>query len=373
MNKLKKIVNKISSLKSVFTPADKYNELIDNHNELITVVEELSNNSGGGGTTNLFTDTTANQFVKTNSTNDGLQSLNLFENTTASKFVKTNSSNMGFESVDLFANTSGNQFLKTNIANNGLYSIDLFAQTVADQVLTVNSGNNGFSSKDLNAELYGNINTGYAITQSDTGSGFKNFDVYLDKDSEKVLIGEDPIQKNSQITTNSVVIGGNTTSYVSCVYGSSTRNNIIGINAININTDNTIAIGNSTYATCKLHGNIQNVCQYVSETTSRTLAIIALGKVNIYNNSTNAITTTFLGSVSDFQNEYQTFQGIVTFYVDNTKATTGNNYTIAFSDSSISVNGTDSLVVSSGTVGKFELYMYYDGAGEYKGKVCRVY
>ena len=93
MNKLKKIVNKISSLKSVFTPADKYNELIDNHNELITVVEELSNNSGGGGTTDLFTDTTANQFVKTNSTNDGIVSTNLFANTSGSQFLKTNPEN----------------------------------------------------------------------------------------------------------------------------------------------------------------------------------------------------------------------------------------------------------------------------------------
>ena len=350
MINLKKITNKISSLKSVFTPADKYNDLVDNVNEMSTVVDELVANSGGGGggTTDLFTATTANQFVKTNSTNDGIVSTNLF------------------------ANTSGSQFLKTNIANNGLYSINLFDQTVADQVVTVNSGNNGFTSTDLFTDLYSNIQNGYAITQSDTGSGFKNLDVYLNKDSEKVLIGEDPIQKNSQITTNSVVIGGNTNS-VPCVYGSSTRSNIIGINATNINTNNTIAIGNSSYATCKLHGNIQNVCQYLSETTSRTLDIISLGKANIYNNSTNAITTTFSGSVSDFQDEYKTFQGILAFYVDNTKATTGNNYTIAFSDSSISVNGTDSLVVSSGTVGKFELYMYYDGAGAYKGKVCRVY
>ena len=45
MNKLKKIVNKISHLKSVFTPADKYNELVDilnTSNDLLTFLKTHS-------------------------------------------------------------------------------------------------------------------------------------------------------------------------------------------------------------------------------------------------------------------------------------------------------------------------------------------
>ena len=80
MNKLKKIVNKISSLKSVFTPADKYNELIDNHNELITVVEELSNNSGGGGITDLFTNTADKFAVGVNSSNNEFNKFKAYYN-----------------------------------------------------------------------------------------------------------------------------------------------------------------------------------------------------------------------------------------------------------------------------------------------------
>ena len=120
MNKLKKIVNKISHLKSVFTPADKYNDLVDNINELTTVVDELSNNSGGGNSTDLFTNTTASEFVKTNATNDGLESVNLFENTAASQFVKINSGNTGLESINLFANTKANYALAANADNNAV-------------------------------------------------------------------------------------------------------------------------------------------------------------------------------------------------------------------------------------------------------------
>ena len=43
MNKLKKIVNKISHLKSVFTPADKYNELVDILNESNNLILFLRN------------------------------------------------------------------------------------------------------------------------------------------------------------------------------------------------------------------------------------------------------------------------------------------------------------------------------------------
>ena len=120
MNKLKKIVNKISHLKSVFTPADKYNELIDNHNELITVVEELSNNSGGGNLEELFVNTSASQLVATNSTNDGLESVNLFEDTTALQFVKTNSTNDGLQSVNLFSETTVNKAVKVISIKKGL-------------------------------------------------------------------------------------------------------------------------------------------------------------------------------------------------------------------------------------------------------------
>lgn len=57
--------------------------------------------SGGGGTTDLFTNTTASEFVKTNATNDGLESVNLFGGTTASQAVQANSTNDGLESMAL--------------------------------------------------------------------------------------------------------------------------------------------------------------------------------------------------------------------------------------------------------------------------------
>ena len=321
MNKLKKIVNKISSLKSVFTPADKYNELIDNHNELITVVEELSNNSGGGGTTDLFTDTTANQFVKTNSTNDGLQSVNLF------------------------ADTASYQFLRTNSTNDGLQSLNLFNDTTANKAVKANS----------------------------TNTGLEDLPISIDETNKKVLIGEN-FTNSGSITNQCVLISGDNIGN-NAINGTDPKANIIGINAIGIKRGNITVIGNSNYRTFVSFGNNINVHGGVYLSESGTISSEYLGQFRIVNDSTNALTVTINGSVNNIVTYYGVITDIfnISFIVDNTRATTGNNLTLVFSDPSFSVNGTDSLVVSSGNMAKFELCVSYDGNGKGYAKVCRVY
>ena len=298
MNKLKKIVNKISHLKSVFTPADKYNDLVDNLNELTTVVDELAANSGGGNSTDLFTDTTANQFVKTNSTNDGLQSVNLFSETTANKAVKANSTNTGLE--------------------------DLL--------------------------------------------------ISIDETNKKVLIGE-TFANSGSITNQCVLISGDNSGN-NAINGTTPKSNIIGINAIGIKRGNISVIGNLAYKTFVAFGNMINGFNASYLTGSSTISVETLLEYTLVNNTTNTLTMTISGSVDNLMN----YHGVVNtnatlaFIVDNTTANTGNNFTIAFSDPTFSVNGTDSLVVSSGNVGKFEIYIYYDSLNSVKkAKVCRVY
>ena len=322
MINLKKITNKISSLKSVFTPADKYNELIDNHNELITVVEELSNNSGGGGTTNLFTDTTANQFVKTNSTNDGIVSTNLF------------------------ANTSGSQFLKTNPENSELQSVNLFSETSANKAVKANS----------------------------TNTGLEDLPISIDETNKKVLIGE-TFANSGSIINQCVLISGDNNGN-NTINGTTAKANIIGINAIGIKRGHIAVIGNLAYKTFAAFGNIINGFNASYLTGSSTISVETLSEYTLANETTNALTINIGGSVDNLVNYHGVVSSNATlaFIVDNTKATTGNNFTIAFSDPTFSVNGTDSLVVSSGNVGKFEIYIYYDNLNTVrKAKVCRVY
>ena len=69
--------------------------------------------------------------------------------------------------------------------------------------------------------------------------------------------------------------------------------------------------------------------------------------------------------------DVNTYHGsILTVLLDNTKATTGNDLTLAlFAGTGLTVNGNDSLVVAAGNVGKFEIVVTTPTTA----KVCRVY
>ena len=344
MINLKKITNKISSLKSVFTSAEKYNEIVDEFTKVDSRIEELEASSGG--TTDLFTNTTASQFVKTNATNDGLESQDLFANTTASEFVKTNSTNDGIVSTNLFANTSGSQFIKTNSENNGLQSVNLFSDTTANKAVKANS----------------------------TNTGLEDLPISIDETNKKVLIGE-TFANSGSIINQCVLISGDT-SGINAINGTTPKSNIIGINAIGIKRGNISVIGNLAYKTFAAFGNMINAFNTSNLTVSSTIGVETLLEYTLVNGTTNTLTMTIIGSVDNLVNYHGVVSSNATlaFIVDNTNANTGNNFTIAFSDSSFSVNGTDSLVVSSGTVGKFEIYIYYDFLNNVrKAKVCRVY
>ena len=344
MINLKKITNKISSLKSVFTSAEKYNEIVDEFTKVDSRIEELEASSGG--TTDLFTNTTASEFIKTNTTNDGLESINLFEDTAASQFVKTNSTNDGIVSTNLFANTSGSQFLKTNPENSELQSVNLFSETSANKAVKANS----------------------------TNTGLEDLPISIDETNKKVLIGE-TFANSGSIINQCVLISGDNSGN-NAINGTISKSNIIGINAVGIKRGNISVIGNPAYKTFAAFGNMINGFNASYLTVSSTISVETLSEYTLANSTTNTLTMTISGSVDNLVN----YHGVVTtnatlaFIVDNTMANTGNNFTIAFSDPTFSVNGTDSLVVSSGTVGKFEIYIYYDSLNSVrKAKVCRVY
>lgn len=339
MNKLKKIVNKISSLKSVFTPADKYNELIDNHNELITVVEELSNNSGGGGTTDLFTNTTASEFVKTNSTNDGLESEDLFLNTTASKVVKTNSNNNGFESIDLFNDTNPKFAVGVNSNNNGLSKFKSY-----------------YNEADTEK-------SNFVVGRQTDVIGTAGSNLFPEN---SIVIGNDPI--------------GNKT------INSSGKVNIIAFKADEILLSNITVVGNSTQKAFISHGGqirrkYYNIISDSAASPNYPLVSMIMG--GYINGSDSAKTLTVSLDSIDYLKTYfiassngndKWLHAEFDFIVDNTVATSTNHITLSLSGSDLSVNGTDSLVVNAGTIGKFTAVIHSTPGNAYqKVKICRVF
>ena len=365
MNKLKKIVNKISSLKSVFTPADKYNELIDNHNELITVVEELSNNSGGGGTTDLFANTNPYQFLKVNATNDGLESQDLFLNTVGSKLVKTSANNMGFEYFDLFANTTASQFVKINSSNTGLESINLFANTKANYALAANADNNAVERSKFyykeDAELNASILIGLQSNPWTTASTGPQFTV-----PKSIIIGSD---------------GGNHT------VSTNTLSGIIALNSPQVRQSNIVSIGNYYHKVFITNGNqIRRKYFYIlpDSAASPEYSLLSLIMGGYINGSDSAKTLTVtLNNIDTELREYfinislgndKWMHTEMDFIVDNTMSTSANHVTVAVSGDDISVNGTDNLVVNAGTIGKFTAVIHSTPGNAYqKVKICRVF
>ena len=341
MNKLKKIVNKISHLKSVFTPADKYNDLVDNLNELTTVVDELAANSGGGNTTDLFTNTTASEFVKTNTTNDGLESENLFANTIASQFVKTNSGNNGFDTVNLFANTKPNYTVKVNATNDAIESSKFYYKEEADLNASILIG------RQSDPWTTANTTPQYTIPKS-------------------IIIGSD--SGNKTISKN-------------------TLSGIIALNSPEVRQSDIVSIGNYYHKVFITNGNqIRRKYFYIlsdsaASPTYSLLNLIMGGYVNGFD-SAKTLTVT-LDNIDTELREYfinislgndKWIHTEFDFIVDNTVATGTNHITVAVSGNDISVNGTDNLVVNAGTIGKFTGIIHSTPGGAYqKVKVCRVY
>lgn len=339
MNKLKKIVNKISHLKSVFTPADKYNDLVDNLNELTTVVEELSNNSGGGGTTDLFTNTTASEFVKTNATNDGLESIDLFENTTASKVVKTNSNNNGLESIDLFNDTNPKFAVGVNSNNNGLSKFKVY-----------------YNEADA-------TKSNFVVGRQTDVIGTPGF-MYFPENS--IVIGNDSI--------------GNKT------INSSNKSNIIAFKADEVRLSDITAIGNSTQKVFISHGSQIRRKYWMlypdsAESPVYTFTSLIINgyingsdsakTLNIQLIDINQLKTYFINSANGSDKWLHTE---FDFIIDNTIGTGTNHITVAVSGNDISVNGTDNLVVNAGTIGKFTGIIHSTPGGAYqKVKICRVF
>ena len=295
--------------------------------------------SGGGGTTDLFTNTTASEFVKTNATNDGLESVDLFGSTTAGNIVKTNSGNNGLESVNLFTNTA-----------------DKFA-------VGVNSSNNNLSKFKAYYNEADTARSNFVVGRQTDVIGTASA-VYFPENS--IVIGNDPI--------------GNKT------INSSGKVNVIAFKADEVKLSDITVIGNSTQKAFISHGGQIRRKYYniISDSAaSPNYPLVGLIMGGYINGSDSAKTLTVSLNSIDYLKTYfidssngndKWLHAEFDFIVDNTVATSTNHITLSLSGSDLSVNGTDSLVVNAGTIGKFTAVIHRTPGGAYqKVKICRVF
>ena len=271
--------------------------------------------SGGGGTTDLFTNTTASEFVKTNATNDG------------------------FESIDLFANTA-NKF-----------------------AVGVNSSNNELSK--------------FKVYYNEADTARSNFVVGRQTDVIGTA-GSNYFPENSRVIGNDPI--GNMT------ISSSGKTNIIALKADEIKLSDITVIGNSTQKASISHGGqirrkYYNIISDSAASPNYPLVSLIMGGYINGSDSAKTLTVSLTNIyylktyfIDSANGNDKWLHAEFDFIIDNTVATSTNHVTLSLSGSDLSVNGTDSLVVNAGTIGKFTAVIHSTPGGAYqKVKICRVF
>lgn len=239
--------------------------------------------SGGGGTSDLFENTTASQAVQANSTNDGLEGMLLkYDDTKKSLFigipVSQSTELTGSRIVAIGANNNGDNVFNPSLDSyNDTIAINSIPLKRSKYVSIGNGANLGFVTNGGRVTL-----RRVMLLTTDTGADIRNL-----------------VERGFKATTDSA---------------------------------KTITINNHIFNT------ISNIA-----------------------GSTDFTYTEWIGAQLDF-------------IIDNTVATGTNHITIALSATGLSVNGTDSLVVNAGTIGKFAVIVTDPITGDTgTAKICRVF
>ena len=263
--------------------------------------------SGGGGTTDLFTNTTASEFVKTNATNDGLESFNLFGGTTASQAVQVNATNDELEGM----------LLKYDDTKKSLFIGNPVSQSAA-------------------------LTGSRIIAIGDNGNGDNVFNTSLDSYNDTIAINSIPLKRSKYVSI------GN------------------GANLGFISNGGRVTLRRVMALTTDTGTDIRNLVERGFKATTDSAKTITINNY-ILNTIQN-----IAGSVDLTYTEWIGAQ--LDFIIDNTIATGTNHITIALSATGLSVNGTDSLVVNAGTVGKFAVIVTNPIVGDTgTAKICRVF
>lgn len=269
----------------------------------------------------------------------------------------------GGGTTDLFENTTASKVVKTNSNNNGFESIDLFNDTNPKFAVGVNSNNNGLSKFKAYYNEADTDKSNFVVGRQTDVIGTPSY-MYFPENS--IVIGNDPI--------------GNKT------ISSSGKVNVIAFKADEVKLSDITVIGNSTQKAFISHGGQIRRKYYniISDSAaSPNYPLVSLIMWGYINGSDSAKTLTVsLDSIDNLKTYFinsangsdKWLHAEFDFIVDNTVATSTNHITLSLSGSDLSVNGTDSLVVNAGTIGKFTGIIHSTSGGAYqKVKICRVF
>ena len=245
----------------------------------------------------------------------------------------------------------------------GFESANLFTNTANKFAVGVNSSNNELSKFKAYYNEADTVKSNFVVGRQTDVIGTAGSDNFPE---DSIVIGNDPI--------------GNMT------ISSSGKTNIIGFKADEIKLSNITVIGNSTQKAFISHGGqirrkYYNIISDSAASPNYPLVSLIMG--GYINGSDSAKTLTVsLDSIGNLKAYFinsangsdKWLHAEFDFIVDNTVATSTNHITLSLSGSDLSVNGTDSLVVNAGTIGKFTAVIHSTPDGAYqKVKICRVF
>ena len=269
----------------------------------------------------------------------------------------------GGGTTDLFENTTASQFVKTNATNDGLESEDLFLNTADKFAVGVNSSNNELSKFKAYYNEADTAKSNFVVGRQTDVIGTAGSNLFPEN---SIVIGNDPI--------------GNKT------INSSGKVNVIAFKADEVKLSDITVIGNSTQKAFISHGGQIRRKHYniISDSAaSPNYPLVSLIMGGYINGSDSAKTLTVsLDSIDNLKTYFinsangsdKWLHAEFDFIVDNTVATSTNHVTLSLSGSDLSVNGTDSLVVNAGTIGKFTAVIHSTPGNAYqKVKICRVF
>ena len=240
---------------------------------------------------------------------------------------------------------------------------DLFTNTADKFAVGVNSSNNEFSKFKVYYNEADTVKSNFVVGRQTDVIGTAGSNLFPE---DSIVIGSDPI--------------GNKT------INSSGKSNIIAFKADEIKMSDITVIGNSFQKIFISHGSQirrkhHNI--YPDSAASPVYAFTSLIINGYINGSDSAKTLTVsLDSIDNLKTYFinsangsdNWLHAEFDFIVDNTVATSTNHVTLLLSGSDLSVNGTDSLVVNAGTIGKFTAVIHSTPDGAYqKVKICRVF
>ena len=233
------------------------------------------------------------------------------------------------------------------------------------------------------SDLFKNTTALQAVQANATNDELESMLLKYDDTKKSLFIGK-PISQSDALTGSRIVaIGANNNGDDVFNPSLDSYNDTIAINSIPLKRSKYVSIGNGAHLGFISNGGrvtLRRVMSLTTDTGADIRNLVERGfkattdsakTITINNHIFNTISN-IAGSTTLTYTEWLGAQ--LDFIIDNTIATGTNHITIALSATGLSVNGTDSLIVNAGTIGKFAIIVTDPITGDTgTAKICRVF